>query len=451
MKEENGMHMMVRRGTGIALSLLLAGSLVACGPGASTSSGKNGDAEQVSTDLGDKDYQLTLWDGAGLKTVDDALIAGFQKKNPKVHIKANYDPDNVSAQNGPRIISSKDAPDIARLTDVNSAVRGGHVISLEPYVKAYGWKVPESQTQLYRADAQGKLGSGKLYALPNSFSVTGIYTNTKLAQKAGIDKTPTTLQEFESDMDKAKAAGQTPMMTYAKDGGTSFAFQAMMTNNDSVKGVQDWILQRPGATFETEGAVKAAKSLQDWSTKGYLPKGVNAVDASAALSRFSAGEGVYFPSGNWNLMTVAKALGDDVSFTPFPANSAEQKPSIAANAGSFFGIPKNAKNKNAAAAFLNYTQSDEAREIIADVSGYFPKTVKGQQMPKAKNKLQQSMFDSYQSVFDSGDSTDFINNATAGIQSSALIPNFQLLLDGSLSPEQFAKNIQTEYLQEVKQ
>ncbi|PXY86821.1 sugar ABC transporter substrate-binding protein [Bifidobacterium asteroides] len=444
------MKSVIKQGGVALLATGMILSLAACGPGSTGSSESSNEPSSVSTDLGSKSYELKLWDGAGLKTVDDALIKGFQSKYPNMHIKANYDPDNVSAQNGPRVISSTDAPDIARLTDVNTAVSGHHVISLEPYVKAYGWKVPKSQTQLYRADAKGRLGDGDLYALPNSYSVSGVYVNTKLTAKAGIADLPRTLDEFESDMGKAKDAGLIPMMTYAKDGGTSFAFQAMMTNTDSVQSVQDWILQKPKADFRTKGSKEAAQKLQDWNKEGYLPQGVNAIDASTALSRFTAGEGVFFPSGNWNLATMAKAMGDDVQFIPFPANSANEQPSIAANAGSFFGIPKNSRNKDAAACFLNYTQSDEARQIIANVSGYYPKTVEGQSLPKAQSALQRSMFDYYKDVFDSGRSTDFINNATAGIQSSGFIPNFQLLLDNSLTAQQFTEKIQQEYSQEVR-
>ena len=42
------------------------------------------------------------------------------------------------------------------------------------------------------------------------------------------------------------------------------------------------------------------------------------------------------------------------------------------------------------------------------------------------------MFDAYADVLMSGHTSDFINNATAGMQSSGLIPNFQLLLDNSI-------------------
>lgn len=439
----------IMRNSGAALAaIFIAGSLTACGPGSASSSRSDTNPTEVSTDLGNKKYELTLWDGAGLKAVDEALIAGFEAKYPNITITGQYDPDNVSGQNGPRVISAKDAPDIARVTDMNSAVRGNHLVSLEAYVDAYGWDVPDSQTELYRVGSNGKLGSGDLYALPNSYSVTGIYFNTKLAEQLGIDAAPTSVEEFEADMQTAKDAGILPMMTYAKDGGTSFVFQALMANNSSAEDVQNWILQKSG-TFDNQAAQDAASTLQDWNNKGYMPEGVNAVDASTALSRFCNGEGLFFPSGNWNLDTVAKALGDDVQFFAFPGATSEDEPNVAANAGAFYGIPVNAKNRDAAAAFLDYTQSAEAQQIIVDNSGYLPKSSTSDL--KANSALQQSMFDAYADVLMSGHTSDFINNATAGMQSSGLIPNFQLLLDNSITPQEFTKNAQAQYDKEAKQ
>ena len=95
------------------MSVACLASVAACGPG-SSSNKANTETEAVSTDLGDTKYELKLWDGAGLKTFDDQLIEAFQKKYPNITIKATYDPDNTSQQNGPRIISAADTPDIAR-------------------------------------------------------------------------------------------------------------------------------------------------------------------------------------------------------------------------------------------------------------------------------------------------------------------------------------------------
>lgn len=104
----------IMRNSGAALAaIFIAGSLTACGPGSASSSRSDTNPTEVSTDLGNKKYELTLWDGAGLKAVDEALIAGFEAKYPNITITGQYDPDNVSGQNGPRVISAKDAPDIA--------------------------------------------------------------------------------------------------------------------------------------------------------------------------------------------------------------------------------------------------------------------------------------------------------------------------------------------------
>ena len=55
----------------------------------------------------------------------------------------------------------------------------------------------------------------------------------------------------------------------------------------------------------------------------------------------------------------------------------------------------------------------------------------------------------YGDLMSDGATTDFINNATAGIQSSTLIPNFQLLLDGSLDAAEFPGIVQSAYEEEL--
>ena len=48
-----------------------------------------------------------------------------------------------------------------------------------------------------------------------------------------------------------------------------------------------------------------------------------------------------------------------------------------------------------------------------------------------------------------GNTTDYINNATAGMQASALVPGFQSLLDGSMTPQQFVDSVQAQYEKET--
>ena len=121
--------------------------------------------------------------------------------------------------------------------------------------------------------------------------------------------------------------------------------------------------------------------------------------------------------------------------------------SAASNAVTAFGIPVNAKHKNAAAAFLNFLQSEEARQIAVN-NGYPP--IGEGDAPSTDNQLLAQVLSSYESLVKSGNTTDYINNATAGIQASAIIPGFQSLLDGTMTPQQFVDSIQKQYAKETK-
>ena len=384
-------------------------SVAACGPG-SSSSKSNAKSEPVSTDVSKEKVELKLWDGAGLKTFDDQLIAAFQKKYPNITIKATYDPDNTSQQNGPRIISAADTPDVARITDINSAVRGKHLVNLDEYSKAYGWDLPDSQTQVYRVDSNGKIGSGSLYAVPDGISMTGLYWNKKLAKELGITEAPATVP-ISKRHEESHRRGKLAMMMPAKEGGTSYIYQALLTNYEGRDTVQNWIIQKDGATFNTKGALKAAQKIKDWQDAGYFSKDALALDGSTALSRFSNGEALFFPSGSWYTASINDALGDNAGWIAIRREGGLRfrgRERVSA-----FGIPANAKHKNAAAAFLNFLQSDEARQIAVD-NGYPP--VGEGKTPSTDNQLLGQVLTAYEGLVKTGNTTDYINNATAGMQ-----------------------------------
>lgn len=400
----------------------------------------------MSTDVSEGSYEIKLWDGAGLKTFDDALIKAFEKEYPNIKITATYDPDNTSQQNGPRIISASETPDIARITDMNSAVRGNHVTNLDEYAKAYDWELPDSQVQVYRASSDGKVGSGSLYAVPDAVSMTGLFWNKGLAKQLGINEAPTSIDELVQDMQIAKDAGELGMMMPAKDG-VSYMYQAIQVALTGREKVKDWIVQKDGATFNTKGAVEAGDYIRDWQEKGYFPTDTLALDVSTGMNRFSKGEGLFFPAGSWYIAAITKALGNDAGWLAFPGMESGDDASAAMNAVTPFGIPANAKNKNAAAAFLDFLQSDTARKIAVD-NGYPP--IGEGTMPTVDDSLLTEGLHAYESLMESGNTTDFINNATAGMQASALIPGFQQLIDGTMTSQQFVDSVQKQYESEIK-
>jgi multiple sugar transport system substrate-binding protein/raffinose/stachyose/melibiose transport system substrate-binding protein len=437
---------------GVLGVLAVAGAAGCSAPGPAASSGAPGDPSPtaVSTSVGPEPVTLKLYDGQGLKAVDDALIAAFTKKHPNVTINPTYDPDNVTTQNQPRQIASATPPDLVRVISVTAGTRNNLLTNLDAYATAYGWdRLPASQLAQFR-QKDGVAGSGSLYAKASGFTMTGLYYNKKLAAQVGMEKAPSSVEELTTLMTKAKAAGLTGMVVANKEGGAVFPFQLLVNSAMGPGTVAKWVFNAPGATINTPQAVAAAKQVQDWNKDGLFPASVNALDATAADALFASGTGLFFPWGNWDAANLDKTMPGQVGFFPMPPASSGAPVAAMSDAATAFGIPSTSKNKDAAAAFLDFLSSDVARQIAVD-HGFMPSGLGTQQAPTVKpGSVLNDVTKAFADVSAAGGQVPFVQNATAGISNRAWNPESQLLLGGSSTPEQFVQNVQAKYEEELK-
>jgi ABC-type glycerol-3-phosphate transport system substrate-binding protein len=420
--------------------------LVACSaPGSGSAAGLSALPGAVSTDTANLSGTLVLYDGAGLKPVDDALAAAFTKKYPKIKITGRYDPDDVQAQNAPRVLSSNTPPDIARIIALSDVVKNGQLTNLDPYATAYAWnELPAGQRAQFQVTRKGVRGSGSQYTVASGFTVTGLYYNKKLAQRIGMTTPPATVAELQASLGRAKSAGIVPMIVGNQTGQGVFPIQLMINNGLGATGVNDWVFHVPAARIDAPPAVAAVDTVSQWIKAGYFNADANGTDATGAAGRFGRGEGLFYPSGNWDAATVAKALGTDVGFVLPPAAEAG-KPVAMSDPLSNFGIPAKSKNKDAAAAFLNFLLTDEARQIVADNgfapsgSGAPPKTAAG-----VATEVQKAFAD----LVAANGQVQFVQNATSGI-SAVWNAQAQLLLAEKATPKEVLSKVQSQYTDEL--
>ncbi|HET7397316.1 MAG TPA: extracellular solute-binding protein [Intrasporangium sp.] len=436
-----------------ALGALTVGATAACsapGPASGGTPAQGAAPTSVSTTLGSAPVTLKLYDGQGLKGVDDALIAAFSKKYPNVTITPTYDPDNVTTQNQPRQLASATPPDLVRVISVTAGTKNGLLTNLDAYATAYGWdKMPPSQLAQFRAK-DGVAGSGSLYAKASGFTMTGLYYNKKLAQQVGMTTPPTSVEALTALMGKAKAAGLTGMVVANKEGGGVFPFQLLINSSMGPDKVSKWVFNAPGATIKTPEAVAAATQVVDWNKAGYFPPSVNALDATAADALFASNKGLFFPWGNWDAANLDKTMPGQVGFFPMPPVAAGGQVAAMSDAATAFGIPSKSRNKDAAAAFLNFLSSDEARQIAID-NGFMPSGLAEQAPPKIKEgSVLADVTKAFTDVSAANGQVPFVQNATAGISNRAWTPESQLLLGGSSTPETFVANVQAKYEEELK-
>ncbi len=432
-------------------ALGLGVSLAACAPGSSAPESSAAAApESVSTSIGSEPIELTMYDGQGLKNLDEALIAGFQKQYPNVTITGTWDPDDVTTQNQPRQLASADPPDLVRLISVTDAVKNNLVTNLDPYADAYGWdELPASQLVQFRVSADAVAGSGSLYAKPSGFTMTGLYYNKALAQQIGMTQPPATVDEFTALLGKAKDAGLQPIMTGNQQGGAVLSYQLMLNTAMGVEPTSDWVFTVAGATIDNPESVQAATVLDGWQKAGYLPEGVNGIDGATASGEFTKGSGVFYPSGNWDANTLSTSMPGNVAFMAMPPMTAGGDQAAMSDAATAFGISAKSTKKDAAAAFLNYLSSDEARQAAVD-AGFMPSGTASQPTPTIPaGAVLNDVQTAFQAVSGANGQVPFVQNATPGITNRAWNPESQLLLDGQSTPEQFVANVQKEYESEL--
>ena len=400
----------------------------------------------VSTDLGSGPIELTLYDGAGLKAIDEALISAFTKKHPNVTIKGRYDPDDVQAQNAPRVLSSNEPPDIARVIALSDVVQDKLLTNLDAYADAYDWdQLPKGQLSQYRVNQDGVRGEGPQYTVASGFTVTGFYYNKDLAKRVGMTTQPKTLEEFEALLAKAKDAGLVPIMAGNQTGGVVFPLQMLLNQTLGAEKINDWVFHAPGATINAPEATEAVAKVSTWAKAGYFPTDTNGTDATQAVGRFAKGEGLFLASGNWDAASLEKQMGDNVGFFLPPAGNGG-KPATMSDPVSNFGIPARADQKDAAAAFLDFMRSDEARQIVVD-AGFAP-SGSGATPVSKPGSVTAEVQEAFAQLVEADGQVQFVQNATNGIN-AAWNPEIQRLVAGATSAEDLLATVQKKYEEEL--
>lgn len=428
-----------------AMSLTAVLGLTACAPGGSGP--VEGPSVPVSTEVGSEKVELTLYDGQGLQAIDDALIAGFEKEFPNITITGNYDPDNVHAQNLPRVLSGDNAPDLAQSSSIVDEVTDGLFLNLDEYEQAYGWDSLGAQLTAARVSDDLKQGSGSLYGVPYGFVFSGVYYNPKLAAQIGLTEMPATIDEFDAALAKAKAAGVTPIIAAGQLGLGTAAFQNLLNAYAGPEAVSDWVYRADGATIDTPEATKAADKLKSWIDAGYFNSDVNSTSQDASYSRFANGEALFMMQGSWANPILAKATSpDNYGFIAPPTDGANGTKTAVYNSATV-GISARSEHPNEAAAFLNWLRSDAARAIVLE-NGNIPLST-GTPVATEPGTVTESLVTVFDEVSADSGLVPFVQNATSGINNSAWVPQTQSLFGGQITPAQFLANIQKAYEDEL--
>jgi len=350
-------------------------------------------------------------------------------------------------ENTPRVLASDDPPDVIRLPTLIDLVANDLLLNLDPYAEAFGWdEWPQGILSQIRVNDAGSRGSGSLYGLGLGYSVTGIFYNKELARQIGMTAQPETLTELDGHLAAAKAADIQPILGMNLPvAGTALPYQMVVNQYVDKNDLMAWILQQPGAVFNSPAALKGSEHFNDWIEAGYFQADVNAIDYPTHVGQFIDGEGLFLFIGDWESANLDAQMGDNVGFFLVPPLE-DGGAHVAMSSPATYGVAATAKNPDAAVFFLHWAHTNpEARRIIIEVSGQSPGGPADLPVPVVEGTLAAETIAAGAVLGADDGAVDFIANATGAILSAVMTPELQKLFAGEQTPQGLIDAIQAEY------
>jgi raffinose/stachyose/melibiose transport system substrate-binding protein len=430
----------------------VAAPLAGCAPGGSSSSSSSSAPSTVNTDPASMaEATLTVMDTWTDKTSMQAqwlvsVNTAFQSKYPKITIKrssATFDDINKTLK---LKLSDPSTPDIVPANNgwqgIGTFAKAKLILNLDAYAKAYSWdnRIPKTIAMQHRVTPDGsQIGTGSFYGMPIAQGgfITVYYSRAKLA-KLGI-AVPTTFEEFQQALAKAKAAGEVPMAIGTQDQWLStttlFALMNVFADQDKLA---NFVYGISGSASDT-GMKEAAAVYQQWSKAGYLPDNFAGTSGADSGQHFVDGTGVFYfyYSDSLPFKTVETAN----KFGAFLLPTQGQLHATGAT-NQNFSIASKSKNPDAAALYLDFVSSATAGEIalktgVMPFNGPFQAPTGAGALLKDEvaelNAVQKT--DGFVPYFDWSSPTML---DTLGAQT-------QLLLAGRVTPDQLVASCQKDY------
>jgi len=391
------------------------------------------------------DVTLTVWDqmvrGGQNKEVEE-LNKQFMAKYPNVKIERTAKSFEDLLKTVKLAASSPDAPDVLQANQgrgtMGEMVKAKLIRPVTDYAKVYGWNDRYSPTLLalnsFSADGS-EFGSGDLYGLSQSGEIVGVFYN-----KDKVATPPTTLDEFEASLQKAKDAGETPIMFGNLEKWPGIHnFESVLGQTADKQAIRDFVFAKEDASFDNPEFTAGATKIKDWVDKGYFNKDFNGTDYNPAYESFAKGKGPFLIAGTWLVADLTKLMGDKVGFMLMPGKDPNAPVSLGGE-DLPWSITSSAKNPDVAAAYIDFLTDANAAKVLVDTDNL--PAMKG--APAPAGGLSVDVANAWQKLNEADGVIPYLDYTTPTFGDD-LGGAIQELLSGKQDPAAFTKDVQADF------
>jgi len=364
----------------VSAALLVAAVAAGCGasPGSNNDSASKkakptatADAKPDIAKLGP--VTLTVWDQevrGGQNKQMKQLIEEFQQKYPNVTINRVAKSFDDLQKTIKLAVSSSKAPDVVEANQgrpiMGELVKAGLLRPLTDYAKVYGWEDRYSPLllDLNKFSSDGKdFGSGDLYGLSQMGEIVGVFYN-----KEKVPTPPTTLEEFEQQLQDAKSKGDIPIQFGNLDKWPGIHdFESVLGQTADKQAIRDFVFAKEGANFNQPSFTDAASKITEWVKKGYFTPNFNGTGYDPAWQSFAKGKGTFLIAGTWVTADLADKMGENVGFMLMPGKDPNSPVSLGGESLPF-AITNASKNPDVAAAYIDFITDSNAAKVLTETN-----------------------------------------------------------------------------------
>jgi len=210
----------------------------------------------------------------------------FEKNHPGYTVDNVYVPYDQIQQKTINAARAHKGPDIVVFNgaEAGTYALGNTLLPIDKYLSKFKDASQISKSVIHKVD-------GTTYAVQGYVNLLGLWYNEDLMKKVGISAPPTTMDELEADMAKAKAAGYAGITVCGLPQGQG-EWQAYPWLTDA------------GFTYKNPSAAdltKAFTTVQNWVNKGWLSKEAVTWDQTVPFQKWEAGGTLFAENGNWQI------------------------------------------------------------------------------------------------------------------------------------------------------
>ena len=386
---------------------------------------------------------LSIWaeDYDNGKLLTD-LSAKYKEDHPDFDFELELVASDNLQQKVATLAVSNDLPDVFAYesgTPLKTMIENDYVLNVSEALRELG--VEDCIDAGAYSFLTNLVGTEDLYDLPLGLNIEGFWYNKALFEKVGIEAVPTTWDEMLEDCEKLMAAGIQP---FAVGGADQWPATRIINAYVMRKlGVDAMNKMAAGELSYTDpGMVEAAKMLQDMCQKGYFGVGPTTVDQNTAAQMILAGEAAILYNGSWytqDLVADTNPAGEDgIGFFNIP--TVEGGPGTlteySMNCGTILCLSKD-KYDAETADWLKYIVTnlgDYAMSEFGALKGYVIN-----EYPESMSKYSILVAEEMGKV--TGTSTWFEAAMSSELSNIAQV-NVQSLMNGEMTPEEYAQSLQ---------